>query len=371
LAQFENKIDYNENRWQLFLVTGRVLNYLFTKDADTVELVDNATFNKSSGYSYSLFLSRYITEILHEIEVGITKNYVESFPRGLPSYGRYQWPAFILEDVIDWIQDTIEGLSPPFLGYVHVLPPHFPYRTRKDFIDIFDDGWEPAEKPRTVLIPGHLEEKVIESRRHYDEFVAYADAEFYRLFDSLRESGYLENTIVVFTTDHGEMFERGLVGHMSPFFYEPGIHIPLVIFHPDQKERIDIHSPTSAVDLLPTLLHATEQPIPEWCEGDILPPFNLEPYPSDRSIFAVDAKDNPSPTSPFTRASGMIVKGKYKLTKYFGYEGLPDNEPIIELYDLENDPEELNDLSLEKRSLVQDMLNELETRMNEADEPYR
>jgi arylsulfatase A-like enzyme len=348
------------------------MNYLFQKDADMVQIVDNSAFNKYIGSSYSLFLSRYIIGILDQIQKRATKDHADLFPRGFPSLRKASPEVYFLEDAINWIQNTIEELPRPFIGYVHMLPPHFPYRTRKDFIDIFDDGWVPDSKPGVFRrSPTYSKEGTNISRRHYDEFIAYVDAEFYRLLDFLRESGYLENTIVVFTTDHGEIFERGLDGHGHSFLFEPAIHIPLVIFHPDQKERIDVVSPTSAVDLLPTLLHATGQPIPAWCEGDVLPPFNTDTYPADRSIFSMDAKGNPSPSSPLMPASGMIVKGKYKLTKYFGYDELPVGEPLIELYDIENDPKELNNLFLEKKSLAQELLNELETRMNEADEPYR
>jgi arylsulfatase A-like enzyme len=372
LNQFKNDIDYEESLWKLFLVTGRVMNYLFSKDANTVDVVDNVTFNKNIGSSYSLFLSRYIIEFLDQIEYRITKNYTDNFPRGLPSFRKDSRQAFILEDAIDWLQNTIEESPHPYLGYIHVLPPHFPYRTRKDFIDIFDDGWKPVKKPDLFRrSKGITRNGITEERRYYDEFIAYTDAEFYRLFDSLRDSGYLENTIVVFTTDHGEMFERGLYRHDHPFLYEPAVHIPLVIFHPEQKKRIDVFTPTSAVDLLPTLLFTTGQPIPEWCEGNVLPPFNTKTSPTDRSLFAMDAKENPNRSSPLTRASSMVVKGQYKLTKYFGYKDLPNGEPIIELYDIENDPEELNNLYLEKESLAKELLNELEIRMNEADEPYR
>jgi arylsulfatase A-like enzyme len=145
----------------------------------------------------------------------------------------------------------------------------------------------------------------------------------------------------------------------------------LIIFHPDQKERIDVVSPTSAIDLLPTLLHENGQAIPSWCEGEVLPPFNEKPYSPDRSIYAVEAKHNPSPSSPLTRATAMIVKGKYKVSYYFGYEELPNGEPIIELFDLENDPEELENLYLEKESIAQDLFNELKRKMEEADEPYK
>jgi arylsulfatase A-like enzyme len=372
LDQFQNDIEHKENLWKLFLISDRIISNLFSKDVDTISVLERLALDTSDGSTYSLFLPRVIKGFLEQKGVRVLEDYAETFPRGLPSFFKNSRQFYILEDAIDWLLDTVEGRPHPIFGYIHLLPPHFPYRTRKEFIDIFEDGWKPIEKPRSFFQrKGYSEEKAVEKRRHYDEYIPYVDAEFYRFFDLLHQSGFLENTIVVFTTDHGEIFERGQVGHDHPFMYEPAIHIPLVIFHPEQKERIDVVSPTSAVDLLPTLLHETGQPIPSWCEGEVLPPFNKKAYPPDRSIFALEAKYNRSSSSPITRATGMIVKGKYKLTHYFGYDELPNGEPIIELFDLDNDPEELENLYLEKESLAKDLFHELESRMKEADEPYK
>jgi arylsulfatase A-like enzyme len=372
LKQFQNNIETKENLWKLFLASGRVVSHLINHDLDALSIVENAAFDTSNPSNYSLFLSRFVKDIIEQKGHRVIKDYLEQFPRGLPSFTKESLESFRLEEVIDWITDTIEKLPYPFLGYIHAFPPHAPYRTRKEFINIFDDGWKPTKKP--VLFGSgrrYSEQHISKERIFYDEYIPYVDAEFDRLFDLLRQSGFLENTIVVFTSDHGEIFERGMIRHSHPFMYEPAIRIPLVIFHPEQKERVDVMSPTSAVDLLPTLLQATGQAIPSWCEGEVLPPFNIKPYSPDRSIFAVDAKNNPSSSSPLTRATGMIVKGKYKLSYYFGYEELPNGEPILELFDLENDPEELENLYLEKESIAQDLFNELKSRMEEADEPYK
>ena len=64
----------------------------------------------------------------------------------------------------------------------------------------------------------------------------------------------LDDTYVIVTSDHGEMFERGIRGHVTPTLYEPVIRVPLLIAKPGQREREDVYAPTSCVDLLPTLL---------------------------------------------------------------------------------------------------------------------
>ena len=131
-------------------------------------------------------------------------------------------------------------------------------------------------------------------RRMYDEFVSYVDAEFGRLFAKFEENGTLDNTIVILTSDHGEMFERGILGHGTFGLYDPVIHIPLMIWRPGQTQRVDVFERTSAVDVLPTLLHVTGQPIPDLVEGAILPTFSAAAADSERSIFCL-LYTSPSP----------------------------------------------------------------------------
>ena len=77
---------------------------------------------------------------------------------------------------------------------------------------------------------------------------------------------------------------------MTPLLNQPLVHIPLIIFEPGQTTRRDVFENTSAVDILPTLLHLAGEPIPDWVEGEILPPYS--PSQKDRSIFALEAKKN-------------------------------------------------------------------------------
>jgi arylsulfatase A-like enzyme len=163
------------------------------------------------------------------------------------------------------------------------------------------------------------------------------------------------------------MFERSILGHSTPSLHDPVVRIPLLLFEPGQKYRKDIYIKTSAVDILPTLLHFTGKPIPSWVEGSILPPHQQSA--SDRSIFALEAKTN-KPIKPLTSASAMIVKGGYKLTKYFGYKYLPRGDTIIELYDIDNDPEELVDISDTYSHVTIDLLKEIDSAIRSADEPF-
>ena len=187
------------------------------------------------------------------------------------------------------VQDLISGLPEPFFTYVHLIPPHAPYQPSSEYLGMFDDGWQPEEKKRHPLAPRLTQERMNEQRRVYDEYIANADAELGKLLDTLESSGLLERSVLILTSDHGEAFERGVVGHSTPLVLEPGINIPLVISMPGNKERQDIHTLTSTVDLLPTLASLSGQSVPEWSEGSVLPAIGPTAS-TDRSVFVVEAK---------------------------------------------------------------------------------
>jgi len=71
-----------------------------------------------------------------------------------------------------------------------------------------------------------------------------------------------------------------------------------------------------------------------------------------------------------TQATGMLVKGKYKLVYYSGYrEELGGDGKMIQLFDIEADPEELNDLSAVETEIVAALLKELKSKYMEVNEP--
>lgn len=154
--------------------------------------------------------------------------------------------------------------------------------------------------------------------------------------------------------------------HLTPVLYEPLLHIPLMILPPGKQDGRAVHIPTSAVDVLPTLLHLAGQPVPEWCEGRILPGFGDQTIDPGRSIWAVEAKSNHK-YRPLTKASLALIKGRLKLTRYFGHEECPDS---YELYDVEDDPEELVDLYPQGGTLASEMQAEMLRKLEEVNAPF-
>ncbi|MGB7873445.1 MAG: sulfatase-like hydrolase/transferase [Anaerolineales bacterium] len=368
LTQFSASMDEYVPLGKLFLASDDFISSLFEKDEDTANVSwIRAMKKKEEGYAYSLFLARLYEKQRERLITGLQSQ----FPGGIPHVAEDDY--FLLEDAIDWLGETLGNLPQPFMGYFHFMPPHFPYLTHKDFQGRFEgDDFLPEFKPSDAFSSGETNkfEFLLRKRTNYDEYILYADREFGRLMDQLELSGILDKAWVILTSDHGEMFERGILGHTTPVLYQPVIKVPLLIFEPGQKSRRDIYANTSAVDLLPTLLHVTDQRLADWIEGFVLPPFQPTKFDSERSLYAVQARTN-AQYEPLTIATTALIKGQYKLMYFFGYDELGGaGSERIEMYDLENDPEELNDLSSAKRETTVELLNELKQKITEVDKPY-
>jgi len=350
-----------------FLTSDAFLPALFGNDEDIASVGWIRTIKrKDQGFTYSLFLS-HLYEYLKNKDLDRLATYNALFPRGLPDDNYYE---FLLEQAIDALGSLLVAAPQPFLGYFHFYPPHAPYHTHRDFHQRFSqDAWKAVSKPLDIF-GEEAGDRLEVNRAEYDEFILYVDREFGRFHDTLEKAGLLENTWLVFTSDHGEIFERGIEGHRTPVLYQPLVKIPLLIFEPGRASRQDILANTSAIDVLPTLLHVTGRKSADWAEGTALPPYNRNEPDKDRSIFVVHAEENEQ-FKPLTMGTYAIIKGRYKLTAFFGYKELGAGEERVELYDLEIDPEELNNLVMIENQIAADMLTELKNKLLQVNTPYQ
>jgi arylsulfatase A-like enzyme len=289
------------------------------------------------------------------------------YPRGLPTTYEFSYQnATVFEGVRQLIQNNLAQFS-PYLGYFHFWSPHGPYSVHKDFIGIFQDDLKSQTKPRHPLADNdYSHERMNKNRREYDEAIAEVDAEFGRVIADLEKSGVLQNSYVIVTSDHGELFERGEIGHASALMYASVTHIPLLISAPGQQTRSDFRSMTSNLDLLPTLLKIAGKEIPEWIEGRLLPGFGGT-EDEDRSIFPMMAKDN-AVFRPIEHATFTLVKSGYELFFFTGYR---DHADRFELYNLEEDPDELQDLFRKDITTASQMKDELLEAINAVNRNYQ
>jgi arylsulfatase A-like enzyme len=288
------------------------------------------------------------------------------YPVGLPEVEGIVIP-YRNEDIFDGVAAELvklEAGGKPYFSYFHLFSPHSPYRPHRKYVQLFRDNYAPPAKPPHPLV-APLPDEVIQRRRIlYDMQVANVDGEFGRLVERMEADGILDNSYVLITSDHGEMFERGYWGHGGVMMYDPSIHIPLLIHAPGQASRVDIQTPTSNVDLLPTLLSVAGREIPSELDGQILPGFSDE-YDQERPIFSMDAAQNPA-FAPLKKASISMRKGDFKVIATLGYTDID----TFEFYNLADDPEEMQDLSQNETITFARLRDELLSHLADANLPY-
>ncbi|MCJ7435084.1 MAG: sulfatase-like hydrolase/transferase [Anaerolineales bacterium] len=363
LDKFASSIDKYIPLEQFFLTSEGILHSLFRNDNDVATISWSRAMKKEDEYSYSLFLS-HLYELYQKNKV---KQYTPLFPIGMPAVLVDNY--FLLEDAMDAIGSLLRDASRPFLGYFHFMPPHQPYSPPVDFFNTFtNDNLPWINKPEDMFTHNKDAQFLRRRCQQYDEYILYVDREFGKFMDHLESFGLLDDTWVVLTSDHGELFERGILGHTSEVLYQPVIRVPLMIFEPGRKTRIDIHTKTSAVDVLPTLAHVTGGTVPDWTEGLVLPPYSNDAPDPNRNLYIMQAKQT-EPGAPITEGTLTLIKGQYKIMYFFGYEKLNGIERV-ELYDIEADPEELIDLSISELKITAELLGELKAKLAEVNKPY-
>jgi arylsulfatase A-like enzyme len=360
LHQAEADLDRHADYWAFNVQKTNMYgsSFLEKNHRTSFASIEDNLVQKGEGFDSSLFfgpLARLYT--LYD-RFKNTQHYGNNYPLGLPDATEF----FLLPDVVDGAIDLLKGIQQPSLTYFHFYPPHEPYTPTREFYGSFADGWLSPDKPvHDLSDKKYSMEKLRRERQFYDEFIATWDQEVSRLFQFLNESGLTGNSYIFVTSDHGEMFERGELGHWTPLLYDPVIHVPLIVSSPGQTNRQDVHTLTSSVDLLPTIAHLSGNPIPEWAEGTLLPTLGGEEE-ERRSVFSMDAKTNSSFT-PLVNYSICLTRDHHRLA-YYCYP--KDQYEKFEFYDLAADRDELKDLYPSQPALAVEMQDELLQKVSEV-----
>ena len=209
--------------------------------------------------------------------------------------------------------------------------------------------------------------KILEGVAGYYNAVQRIDMEVGLLMDGLRESGKLNNTIVIFTGDHGPAFARGKVS-----LYEFGTLVPLIVAGPGITEGEAIDAMVKPVDLMPSLLASAALPVPEglhgidlsrqWSGGEAearglmfteLTAHGAEAFLPMRAVrderYKLIVYSRPGEENP---TLGIDGNAGGKLAKQMADDGETPAAfaplfamPAFEFYDLEVDPHELKNLA--------------------------
>lgn len=279
-----------------------------------------------------------------------------------PIYGTVIRSEPVYERFFDVISKNPEE---PFFAWIHLYPPHDLYLPPKPYIGMFGD----AEMFNTLKeqVDSNLlhreykperQKDVNIMRKRYDEFILYSDQTFKGFINRLEKTIDMSNTIIILTSDHGESFSHGFMGHNYFKFYEPLIHVPLIIKTPDATANRSIDMPIEQIDIAPTILDLAGIPIPKWMEGRSLTPLlrgnalNTKPIIS-MQLIKVPVIGN----KPIKRGTFAVIDGDYKLIYSF-------KEKKVLLFNIRTDPEEIHDISKEKTDIVQRLLKTLEDELS-------
>ncbi len=256
---------------------------------------------------------------------------------------------------VQWLYDHgRKADAKPFFHTVSMTHPHNPYVTTQEYWDRYRH--EDIDLPRVGPIPyagldAHSqrlwkaykfgeydvsEEDVRRSRHAYYAMTSYIDDQVGRLLGALRDMDLAQNTVVIFTSDHGDMLgERGL--WYKWMHYEDACRVPMIIAMPGQKAS-RVAAPASLMDFLPTVVAIADagagrfDPVAP-LEGESLLPAitDAAALASERPVYAeMNADGTFSP-------SFMVRRGDWKLVSCEG-------DPPM-LFDLRSDPDETKNLA--------------------------
>ncbi len=267
----------------------------------------------------------------------------------------------VMDEAIDWLEASAALLEPAWTLTVNIVAPHFPHYATPDLWHKYDGAGDLPGYGSEVASAGHPYAEDL--RRHFqtDTFtgaqvaglrqgylagVDFVDQQLGRLLDALEVSGQREDTVVVYTSDHGEMLGKfGMWWKCS--MYEDSVRVPLIVSGSGFPSGERSVAPVSLLDVQASLFHATGAGRPAHWWGTPLQDIGIDHH--DRVAFAEYHGHG-------TRAgSFMIRKGSWK---YLRHADAPD-----QLFDLPADPEELVNLHGDLRpEVAAELEHELQAR---------
>jgi arylsulfatase A-like enzyme len=184
------------------------------------------------------------------------------------------------------------------------------------------------------------------------------------MLDALEETGQAENTIVIYMSDHGDMLGDHGLFEKGPYFYEGAIRVPMIIRWPGKfKVGLRIDALVEMVDLAPTLLEAAGIAIPERMQGRSLTSLLTGQTTRHRDSIYSEYFDSLALYDPPPMAVCVRTE-EYKMVFY-------QRLPVGELYDLQKDPDETNNLwdTTSARSAREMMMQLMASRMIDTVDP--
>jgi arylsulfatase A-like enzyme len=314
-------------------------------------------------------------------DVDIPLSGIDDPPTGEPPAfaAEHTETAYVADDFIRWQSEQDHtrpnGVSPWF-AHVSFIRPHPPFMVPEPYNRIFspDDVAAFCGKGKAATaaqhpyldflmanqVKGHFMQGAEGLVRDWNDqdhrvmaavyygMIAEVDAQIGRMVEAIKRSGQWDNTLLVFTSDHGEMMgDHGLLGKLG--YFDQAYHIPLIIRDPRYKNvpRRRVDQFTEAVDVMPTLIDLLDSTTQSKLDGHSLQgAFTGTGLDNWRNAahWEFDFRDignrraEESLNLPSTQCNLSVLRGERY--KYIHFAGLPSV-----LFDLQNDPHETHNLA--------------------------
>lgn len=305
---------------------------------DDVQLDDEGRTLYGVTDDYEIFLGDQ-GHVGQQFGHGMSNNAYQATPWHLPEHlHATNWATDAMQRTIRRRDPTRPGFW--YLGYRHPHPPLVPPQR---FLDHYQDveidsticgDWAKDTQALPYNLQGvrsravYSEREIVWARRAFYALCTHIDQQIGALIGTIREEGILDDTIVMFTSDHGDMLgDHGLWAKQT--FYQGSSNVPMIVMGTKNDRKVGFNRVDGRLnglqDIMPTLLDMAGVDIPETVEGLSL--FNEQAHSHIYGEFGEDA-----------HSTRMIRDQRYKLIWY----------PVgncFQLFDLEDDPSEMNDLS--------------------------
>jgi len=359
-----------------------------TPDGPQIDLREYADFVKSFGFDYVLEeFDRYlhafpdINMITPYSEYLKAKGILEKYQEQILSIWRLtpnHWDgvtsvldqgddltSFIADRSIDWLKEY--DSDNPFFLQVGFVAPHVPLMADPVWAEYYEDADIPLGPRQAPELPNEVwgdylenqlfkhsnshkltDEYVLQGARQYYGMISLIDQRIGDIVRTVEELGLSESTWILYSADHGEMLgDHNLMAKMN--FYQSSVNVPAIIKPPHPVESRVVDGIVEAIDLTGTILDLAGADLTGGSLAMSLKPF-LEGEGETRPVGFSAIQGGRGSASHFV----MAATERYRLT----YER--DSDTACELFDLQEDPDELNNLvnDASYESVISDILEE-------------
>ena len=287
-----------------------------------------AEWFRERGYTTAAFIGASVLTSRFGLDRGFDV-YEDRFSiQGLPQFevSRVERSANRVVDLaVKWLG---QAEARPFFLWLHLYDPHDPYGPPEPYSANFKN-------------------------QPYDGEIAFTDAMLGSFFETLKQQDLYENSLIVFTSDHGESLGEHEEAHHAYYIYEASLRVPLIIRVPKglagQSLRPGTRIPNQvrSIDIVPTIVQLLGQPVPDWAQGVSL-----------AEMMAGKGGEADLPAYAETHYPRIHFRWS-PLFSYSDGRHKYIEAPVPELYDLQRDPNELVNLYPSEEVLASQLRQQL------------